>query len=286
MDAVFQVEKGLHVKGANSVFEQRVYINDILTVNSDAVFVTGNLTVTGNLNYSNTSVAGDMVPTTNGLNLGNTMNRFTVYATDVNVSGQVVPSVTNGNLGSLSLRWFVYSSNTDVQNVLTANNLMVASNLIFANSTTRKVGVNAIPSGTATLQVGGDVAVTGNVTATSFSAPTISASGNVVAMNGAQLVTNSATIALTSTAQVVDSFPKAISKFAKYYVRVANTTNGIHGADILLVHEGTNVIMTVEEVFASELGVFDANINGANVELTYTGTAGETVKLLREQVLE
>jgi hypothetical protein len=286
MDQVFKVDKGLHVKGANSIFEQRVTINDVLYVNADAVFITGNLTVTGNLTYSNTTLAGDMYPAVSGLNLGNTTNRFALFATDINVSGQVIPNATNGNLGTTSLRWFVYSSNTDVQNVLTANNLIVNGNLIFANSTTRKVGVNAVPSGSGVLQVGGDMTVTGNVAATAFSAPTLAASGNVVSLNGGQFVSNSATIASTGVAQVIDAFPATAAKYAKYNIRVANTTTGIHGAEVVLVHEGTNVIMTVEEVFASELGSFDASIVTGSVQLTYTGTSGETVKLLRMQVLE
>lgn len=285
-NTVFKVDNGIHVKGANSVFETRVQINDVLYVNSDAVFITGNLTVSGNLTYSNTTLAGDMYPAVNGLNLGNNTNRFALFATDIDVSGVLKPSATNGSLGEAAKRWLVYSSNTDVQHTLVANNLIVSSNLLFANSSTKRLGVNAIPSGTAALQVGGDATFTGNVTAGAFVAAGLSASGNTIAFNGAQLASNSATIASTGVAQVVDSFAHATCKFAKYNVRVANTTNGIHGADILLVHEGTNVIMTVSEVFASELGSFDAVISGANMQLTYTGTAGETVKLLRTQVIE
>lgn len=285
MDQVFKVDKGIYVKGANNIFETQTLFNDIVTVNASAMFIVGDLSVTGNLTYSNTSLSGDLVPAINGSNLGNTTNRFVLYATDINVSGQVLPTVTNGNLGSTSLRWFVYSSNTDVQNVLTANNLIVNGNLVFANAATRRVGVNAVPSGTAALQVGGDVSVTGNVNATNIIG-TVVGSGNVLGANGFTFASNSATIASTGVAQVVDQFASATCKFAKYNVRIANTTNGIHGADILLVHEGTNVIMTVEEVFASELGTFDATLSGGNVQLTYTGTAGETVRLLRTQVLE
>lgn len=286
MDSVFKVDKGIHVKGANNIFETRTLFNDVVTVNASAIFITGDLAITGNLTYSNTSLAGDLAPVVNGSQLGNNTNRFAVFATDVNVSGQVIPQVTNGNLGSTSLRWFVYSSNTDVQNVLTANNIFAGGTLLVANNTTKRVGINTAPSGTSALQVVGDSAFTGNISATSISATTIASSGNILAANGMQLVSNSATVALTATPQVIDSFPKAACKLAKYNVRVANTTTGIHGAEILLVHEGTNVIMTVTEVFASELGSFDANINGANVELTYSGTASETVKLLRTQVLE
>jgi hypothetical protein len=181
----------------------------------------------------------------------------------------------------------VYSSNTDVSNILTANNLLVSGNLIFANSSVRRVGINAVPTGTATLQVGGDASVAGNISATSLSVSTVAATGNTFAFNGGQISSNGATVAATSTPQLIDSFPKAAAKLAKYHIRVANTTNGIHGAEVLLAHEGTNVLMTVYgEVFGSELGTFDATINGANVELTYTGTIGETVKLVRTQVLE
>lgn len=286
MDQVFKVDKGLHVKGANSTFEHRVTINDVLTVNSDAVFITGNLTVSGNLVYSNTTVAGDMQPAVNGLALGNTTNRFAVWATDIDVSGVVKPQTTNGAMGEAAKRWLIYSTNTDVQHTLTSNNLIVSSNLVFANSSTKRVGVNAIPSGTAALQVGGDVSITGNISTTAVSTGTITATSNTFAISGAQLVSNSATIAATGVAQVIDAFPTTSCKFAKYMVRIANTTTGIHGADVLLIHEGTNVILTISEVFASELGTFDAQISGSDVQLTYTGTLGETVKLLRTQVLE
>jgi hypothetical protein len=286
MDSIFKVDKGIYVKGANSVFETRVLINDVLTVNADAVIITGNLAVSGNLTYSNTTVSGDMAPSINGLALGNTTNRFLVYSTDVDVSGSVFPTVTNGALGTTLKRWLVYSSNTDVQNVLSANNLLVSGTVLVANSSTKRVGINTAPTGTAALQIGGDISATGAVTVDSLTANTISLAGNVLALAGAQFAGNNATVAVTGTPQKIDSFAKATCKLAKYNVRVANTTTGIHGAEILLVHEGTNVIMTVSEVFASELGTFDAIINGANVELSYTGTAGETVRLLRTQVLE
>jgi hypothetical protein len=284
-DTVFKVDKGLHVKGANSIFDTQTLFNDIVTVNASAIFITGNLSVTGNLTYSNTSITGDLAPTVSGSALGNTTNRFILYATDINATGQIIPTVTNGELGSLTNRWFVYSSNTDVQNMLTANNLIVGTNLLFANNTTKRVGINTAPSGTAALQVSGDVSVTGNISATAITG-TINASGNILGANGFTFVSNSATVTSTGVAQVVDQFASATCKYAKYNVRIANTTNGIHGADILLVHEGTNVIMTVSEEFAYELGTFDAVLSGGNVQLTYTGTAGETVRLLRTQVLE
>lgn len=78
----------------------------------------------------------------------------------------------------------------------------------------------------------------------------------------------------TSTATVINTFAKADYVTGKYLVQVKQGVN-YHAAEILLLHDGSGAFMTEYAAVynSSILGVFDAAISEANLNLTFTSTA-------------
>ena len=112
--------------------------------------------------------------------------------------------------------------------------------------------------------------------------PTDGTSGQILQTDGLGIVTwvdnpissgNANTTANTAT--VVDSFPKATYRSGKYIFSVSNIEG--HQISELLVLHSNNVVHTSQYgdiVVASQasLGRFDAQINNANVEITFEPT--------------
>lgn len=109
----FKVDHGITATG-NSEFYQEVKVFANMEVQADVFLVTGNLTVQGNLNYANTSIAGDLKPEVDRSDLGNTTNRFDLFVYDATVYNSVLPSVSGKALGSLTQRFDGYFTNVDV----------------------------------------------------------------------------------------------------------------------------------------------------------------------------
>lgn len=93
----FKVDNGLLVNG-DSLFQANVTISTSANVVQN-LGVGGDLSVTGNLAFSNITVSSQMIPTSNGVLLGNTTRRFTVSADNLNLSNSiVVANNTNINI--------------------------------------------------------------------------------------------------------------------------------------------------------------------------------------------
>ena len=125
----FKVDNGLLVTGGDSLFQANVTVNAHVIVRQ-SISVAGNLTVTGNLEYSNTSIDGNLIPTANGKALGNTTRTFDVFAGNINLSNSIVTA--NG----------------------TQINLRAASGIV-ANSTGFTVNASAISNGVLNIGQGG-----------------------------------------------------------------------------------------------------------------------------------
>lgn len=109
----FKVDHGITATG-NSEFYQEVKVFANMEVQADVFLITGNLTVQGNLNYANTSIAGDLKPEVDRSDLGNTTNRFDLFVYDATVYNSVLPSVSGKALGSLTQRFDGYFTNVDI----------------------------------------------------------------------------------------------------------------------------------------------------------------------------
>jgi hypothetical protein len=88
----------------------------------------------------------------------------------------------------------------------------------------------------------------------------------------------------TDSDQVIHSFSKSTYRTIKYTAQLENDdSSGYHAEELLLTHNGTNVAITSYAKLAldSDLGIFDAAINGSDVELRLTPTKVNTHVKLR-----
>lgn len=129
----FKVDNGILANG-DSLFQANVTVNASANVVQNLT-VGGDLTVNGNIAFSNVSVSGQMLPTANGVLLGNTVRRFTLSADNINFSNSVV--VANGT--SINIR---------------------AGDGIIANSTSISVNASSISNGVLNIGQGGTNAAT------------------------------------------------------------------------------------------------------------------------------
>jgi len=94
-------------------------------------------------------------------------------------------------------------------------------------------------------------------------------------------------ITKTATSEfALDTFAKATYRVARYIVAMSEGSD-YHSTEIVLVHEGTNVILTAYGTLKSKsLATFDADIVGANVRLLVTpsSTSSTVIKFDRTLV--
>jgi len=286
-DTRFKAEKGIWAIGPNSTFESNVYVN------GSTFFVGVDLIIGGNLVYANTSLAGDLIPSLPGAALGNSTNRFAVWAASIDANTQIIPSTSGLPLGNNTNRWLTYTANLDSNGSLTVSgNVTVNTTAFLVDATNKRVGINTAPGAFALTVAGvssltGNVSITGNATITGAATITgVSTVGSLALANGG-LTTNTTAVS-TGAATTVDSWPKATGHAAKMTVFVdgsALPTPVIHSLDMLIIHDGTNVLMTkYGEIYNTSLGSFDASITGANVNVTFTATSANTyyVKSIRQ----
>ena len=104
--------------------------------------------------------------------------------------------------------------------------------------------------------------------------------------------TTATTVAVADTATVVDSFPKATFRTAKYLIQITQTISGVtkyQSSEIMVVHDGSTPIATEYAMIETGgiLGTFDVDISGDNVELSVTMTAADSaaVKVARQCIV-
>jgi len=294
----FKAENGILVTGANSIFMQQVQVNANLTVNSDLLYVGGNLYVQGDQIISGTTVYDtDIIPAApTGRIVGNTTNRFDFFGRNFNVTGNVFPVTSGGLLGNTSSRWDTYSTNVDASGTLTvAGSGSIGTTLAAGNTTvTGFVNVSTSANVGTTLTVGGNTSIGGNlsvsgiITMTGNVTMSANATAKALILDNAAIFSNTATVSNT-TQNIVDSFPKADADFAKLILTVKPSSGTQrHAAEILLIHDGTNVLLTeYADLYNTSLGAFDASINNANVEIYFTSALAnasvtQTVKVIRQ----
>jgi len=288
-DTRFKVENGLLAvggAGSSSRFEHPLTVAANTTIDGDLLLVQGNFTVVGNTIYQGVlNYAADLIPTTNGtLTIGTSTNTYNGHFNTLISHSGIFPLANTVALGNTSRRFegFVTNINASGTGTITgaatfSNTIVVTGNAQFSN--TVAVTGNATFSNT--------IAATGAATFSNTVTATGAVTTPAVILTNGGLYSNQATVSTTSPT-VVDSFPLASATGARYTVtaRLAGTSR--HAVELLTVHEGTNVLATqYAEIFNTRLGVFDININGANVELTFTPltAVAHTVRVIRQQIL-
>jgi hypothetical protein len=212
-------------------------------------------------------------------------------ATVLNLNG-ANPSIATTSTGTAS----VFNTNATTGNafgVATGINLGIsaasASTLTFgpaitgntlkvAGTTTGTINLTTdVTSGTANIFT----SVTGTI---NIGASTSTSSVGTLALNS-QNYNSSAETAGITTATVVSSFAIATYRSAKYILQVSCTAGTDSGAyqvsEVLVIHNGSTAQMVDYGVVktGASLVVFTAAVNGANLELTATPTAGDTIKV-------
>lgn len=239
----FKAENGLVVVG-------NADIQDSILVLGSANVV-GDLSVGGSLVFS-ANIAGNFIPDVSGRALGNTTNRWELWANAINASNTVIiggttrPTTNTVSLGTADQRWLVYGVSGDF-----SNNLLVANTVTISNtlSVTTRINVGTVM----TIQ-----------------------SNTIVYQNP------------TPSETVVDSYSATTYRSSKYLIEVQqDVTTGYQVSEILLTHNGTTVFMS-EYGVANTVALFctfDADINSGNIRLLATPTTNATFKIARTTIL-
>jgi len=296
----FKTENSLLVTGdvntqidTISLFNANVSVNSsVLIVNGEIIVgntsggatsnltVTGNLLVAGNLVYTNTNVTGDLRADVDGLDLGNTSNRFDMFIREGYVYSLLNPSSNTITLGNSTQRWVMSGNTLDLSSSLNmSGNLTVNTSTFKISANTNQVAINTATYSGA-LNVNGGANVTGDITGTANVTGVLFRNGNM------HIATNTATIN-ANTATVVDEFANSGVKVVKYIAHAENnTTAGRYLVEVMGLNVNTTLLVSqYGEVNNVILGTFNLIKTGANLQLTYTDTAANTTNTSTVTVL-
>jgi hypothetical protein len=247
------------------------YVGQTLTILGTSL---GGATPTNDL----TLVVATAVNSNNTLAINSTATGTTNITTPVTTgTGNIFTGITGttriGASGTIQLGISASATTTvQVGGAITGNTLKVAG------TTTGTINLTTdVTSGTANIFT----SVTGTV---NIGALTSTSSVGTLALNS-QNYNSSAETAGITTATVVSSFAIATYRSAKYILQVSCTAGTDSGAyqvsEVLVIHNGSTAQMVDYGVVktGASLVVFTAAVNGANLELTATPTAGDTIKV-------
>jgi UDP-3-O-[3-hydroxymyristoyl] glucosamine N-acyltransferase len=298
---------------ANVITSNSINVANSVSI-GNSVIVTGNanvggdLRVIGNMFISGTlaasqSAAGDIIPTSNGVNLGSVTKRFNVYAMTGNFAEPVTVSnsVTFGNtypesngrlFGNNTLRWTISANTIDCGNGTFTNasfaNVTVSSNSSLNVATVNTVFITGVSSHTgnssfasntsfdANATFSGVVSVSNNVTITGNTSVS-----NFLSVNGISYGYSTKYNVTTTALQTADNFSATSYRSAEYIVQMTDSTN-YQVSKLLVLHDGTTAYVTeyAQLYNNSLLGTFSADINSGNVRLRVTPTTGTVVVTL------
>jgi hypothetical protein len=290
----FKTENSLLVTGeSTSQFDTQTLFNANVTVNSAVLIVngaltvgntsagqtsdlnvTGNLIVAGNLQYTNTQITGDLRAQSDGLDLGNTTNRFDIFIREGIVYSFLNPAsnTVGTTLGNATSRWVLTGNTMSLSGALDAvGNVTINTDAFRVNATGKQAAVNTSTYSGA-LNVVGGANVSGDMIATA------NVSGNLLRAGNTYIVTNTATIN-ANTSIIVDQFANADMKAVKYLAHVQNsTTSNRYLVEIVGLNVNTSLLQSqYGEVNNAVLGVFNMAKVGANIQLSYIDTGANSV---------
>lgn len=309
-DQRFKIEDGLLVTGANNVVITDLTIGGNTTVAGNLLLVQGNFTVQGTTTYTgSTYYDTDLIPLSNNQRkLGAAGNTFIAYLGDVTVYNSLMPSSNGMAFGNATARWAAYTTTIDATGAVSAlGNFTVNATALSVDAGNLRVGINSIPYTNSSLTVVGNTTVNGSIQTINSGnltiAGNITATGNL-SVNGVISTTNTAVVfgkggiysnnvtVSNTSANIIDSFPTALSRSAKVFITVDNSTGTpalMHAVDMHVLHDnnGNVLVSKFGEVYNTKLGTFDASITGANVNITFTATSANTytVKTIRQLAL-
>jgi hypothetical protein len=265
IDTISLFNANVSVNSSVLIVNGELYVGNTAAGYTSNLTVTGNMLIAGNLVYTNTNVTGDLRADVDGLDLGNTTNRFDMFIREGYVYSLINPSSNTITLGNSTQRWVMSGNTLDLSSSLNmSGNLTINTTAFKVSSSSNQVAINtASYSGALNVNGGanvtGDVAVTANISALLFKTENM------------QMVTNTATIN-TNTAVTVDQFANSGVKVVKYIAHAENnTTTGKYLVEVMGLNVNTTILVSqYGEVNNAVLGTFNLIKTGANLALTYT----------------
>lgn len=265
IDTISLFNANVSVNSSVLIVNGELYVGNTAAGYTSNLTVTGNMLIAGNLVYTNTNVTGDLRADVDGLDLGNTTNRFDMFIREGYVYSLINPSSNTITLGNSTQRWVMSGNTLDLSSSLNmSGNLTINTTAFKVSSSSNQVAINTA-SYSGALNVNGGANVTGDVTVTANISALLFKTENM------QMVTNTATIN-TNTAVTVDQFANSGVKVVKYIAHAENnTTTGKYLVEVMGLNVNTTILVSqYGEVNNAVLGTFNLIKTGANLALTYT----------------
>jgi hypothetical protein len=135
----FKVDNGLLVNG-DSLFQSNTVINANARV-VENLTVDGNLGVNGDISFTNMLVSGQLLPTANGVLLGNANKRFTISGDTLNISNSIITS--NGTNINITAGSGLVANTIGISvNASSISNGIVNIGQGGTNAATREIAIN------------------------------------------------------------------------------------------------------------------------------------------------
>lgn len=186
-------------------------------------------------------------------------------------------------IGALGVTGYLSSDNATLGN-LNVTDITISSVLTDSN-------INLTPNGTGNVVIASNVSVTGSITSGNINLNTGSniSGANVITSNtvtSSIIVSKDASLPVTVNT-IIDSFPLATFRTAKYIIRASNDL-GFESSEVLLIHDDTDCYITIYGAVSTvneNIIVISAGISSGNVVLYASGIAANTtVNLIKTYI--
>lgn len=213
---------------------------------------------------------------------------FDYQAGVLNFIGTNLPSTISGKsvfvsgaryIGPLGVTGYLSSDNATLGNLNVAN--------ITISSTLTNSNINLTPNGTGNVVIASNVSIAGSMASGNIIISTGSniSGANVVSANNVsansvitnKIISKNASVPVTVNT-VIDSFPLATYRTAKYIVRASNDL-GFESSEVLLIHDDSDCYITIYGAVSTvneNIIVISAGLSGGNVVLYASGIAANT----------
>jgi hypothetical protein len=186
-----------------------------------------------------------------------------------NVSGQVANALVAGTVYT--------AAQPNITSVGTLTSVAVTGNGTFGNvyANSGTIGASLL-TGTLTTAAQPNVTSVGTLTSLTTSGNIVTSGNLKIGSAGVGITSNRSNVSVTNTATVIDQFPPANWRTAKYVIS-ASGTNGYQSVEALLVHDGTDAYVTIYGSICSNVSAdiidLSANINGVSGNVSVYATS-------------
>jgi hypothetical protein len=287
-DGIFSGNVGVKTTTPDTDFQVNGHANVI-----GNLYVGGNFTIIGALQAAgNTEATGNFVPTANGFLLGNTTNRWTLFASNGTFSGNVTANIVSANIFNgaaavnVGANVHLTTSALDIGN--TTVNTQVNSSFATITGgnfrTSLYIGNSTVNSSINSTAITTNLLSAANLALTTFlsignSTVNTSANATTIILRGTVRM-DSVTLETSGTsAQLFDTFDITAYRAADYIAAIKdNSANGYQMTKFGILHFGDGVHITEYATMTSNasIGTFTANSNTTFIRVYYTPVSTNT----------